>query len=130
MPDQAQILVVDDQRGVRHLLVDALMLLDIKADTASNGNEALARLTQSAYDLVILDMKMPGLSGLQVAVELHRHGKVPEIWLMTAYDDVELRQQAIVQGIHRQITKPFDVLQLVEDIRTWITAKQAEKALF
>ena len=66
------VLVVDDEKNIRLTLRESLKSLDLNVDAAVNGEEALAMAAQQKYDLVLLDLKMPGMDGLEVLRQLAR----------------------------------------------------------
>ena len=69
----ARILIVDDERTTRLSLSEIFSLRGANTSTAADGNEALAQIQQTTYDLIILDVKMPGISGLQVLEYVQQH---------------------------------------------------------
>jgi DNA-binding NtrC family response regulator len=103
-----RILVVDDEEVVRDSLRSWFEEEGYEVQTAASGKEALARLAEERWDLFILDIKMPGMDGL----ELQRHIKdaFPQavIIIMTAYASVDTAVQAMKEGAHDYVTKPFD----------------------
>ena len=84
-PTAKSILVVEDDRGLR-LALTRLLAEDFNVDEAADGTEALARLQSHAYDLVLLDLGLPGLSGLDLLAQLPTESPSPRIVVMTADD--------------------------------------------
>lgn len=103
------ILVVDDQMGVRRLLFEAFQEEGYKVDMAANGPDALEKINQVRPDIVLMDMKMPGMSGLEVLREVKKQDKDLKIILMTAYGELEIVAEAMALGVTEYVTKPFDI---------------------
>ncbi|MBC9784545.1 response regulator [Heliobacterium chlorum] len=113
-------MVVDDQKGVRQLLREALLIVGVTAELACDGQQALERLGQESYGLVLLDMKMPGMSGLEVLTEMRRRGDKTPVWMMTAYEEVKLYEEAQRLGAEQYVIKPFDVMDLAQKVNLWL----------
>jgi CheY-like chemotaxis protein len=64
--DKPRILIVDDEKNIRLTLSQALEVLEVETDTAANGEEALAKLKEKEFCLILLDLKMPGMDGMEV----------------------------------------------------------------
>lgn len=106
-----RILVVDDDEFVRNLVRVILKRAGYEADAAADGGEALEKIAGFQYDLIMLDLMMPRVDGLEVIQRLSGHDSVPPIVVMTAADDsmVERIPRKFVKAI---IRKPFDVSEL------------------
>jgi two-component system response regulator (stage 0 sporulation protein F) len=111
---EKSILVVDDQIGVRRLLVETFRDQGFEVDLAANGYEALEKLNDKAPDLILLDMKMPGMNGLEVLRQIKQKYPDQAVIMMTAYGELEIVNEAINLGVKECITKPFDINQLRE----------------
>lgn len=106
------ILVVDDQDGVRQLLQEILVNEGFEVSTACNGYQALELINSEFPEILLIDMKMPGLSGLDVLKALQdREHKCLSI-MMTAYGELEIIKEAGNLGASKFITKPFDIDEL------------------
>src|SRR5690242_1034277 len=103
-----KILIVDDEPSNRKILAQELTHKGFSVDTASDGKEALAKVTSSAPDLVILDYMMPDLSGLDVLKELCKNGSDVPIIMITAYGSIERAVEVMKAGAYDFITRPFD----------------------
>jgi len=110
---RARVLVLDDEAGVRDLLARALALAEYDVDTEADGRNALARMRQTFYDLLIVDLKMPGLDGLSVIREARRqHTNLPVI-IITGYSTESAAIEAVNLGVSGYLTKPFRVPQVL-----------------
>ncbi len=103
-----KILIVDDEEGMRKLLGRVLAKNGYESVTAANGNEALRLIESEQFDLVITDIKMPGMDGLQLLQELKEFDPALPIIVITAYGTVESAVQALRAGAYDYITKPFE----------------------
>lgn len=109
---QPSVLVVDDQIGVRLLVQEIFRDSSLRVLTAGHGQEALAVAALDQPALVLLDMKMPVMDGLETLRALKAlHPKVPVI-MMTAVGDGERVQEALATGAVTCVHKPFDIFEL------------------
>lgn len=112
------ILVVDDAPDMLQLLERSLEPeLQCEVKTARSGVEALSLLEQEPADLALIDMKMPGMSGMELLEELRRRHPWLTVVMMTAHGCIELAVEAIKSGAYDFITKPFDHDALVLNLR-------------
>src|ERR1700755_1642658 len=111
--DAARILVVDDERVIREILAEFLTLEGFSVHTVEDGEKALTELRLRPYDLLITDLKMPRLSGLQLLekVEAERLGVLTV--LMTGFGTVETAIEAMKKGAHDYLLKPFKVEEVI-----------------
>jgi len=103
------ILVVDDQDGVRQLLLEILRGEGFKVSSASNGYEALEELEKECPDLILVDIKMPRMNGLDLLREIKTRGYPCLPVMMTAYGELEIANEAMELGVRHFINKPFDI---------------------
>jgi putative two-component system response regulator len=112
MAEAGSILIVDDELGPRESLRMILKpIYDVH--TASNGQEALKFLQKEEIDLVTLDLKMPGLSGLETLKEIKKFKPEVEIIIITGYGTLTNAQEAIRYGAGDFISKPFNVADII-----------------
>jgi excisionase family DNA binding protein len=105
--DRPRILVVDDEQAVRDLLAKTLTMADYEVDTAGDGPSALDRLRAVEYDLLITDLKMPGMDGLSVIREARRQAAELPVIIITGYSTEASAIEAINLGVAGYLTKPF-----------------------
>ena len=107
-PTPPRVLIADDDADVLGTLVTILAVTDYRIDTVSNGVQAVARLRQTAYDLVLTDLMMPGLDGIEVAREAKKLWPAIRVVIVTAYPTTSSAINALNLGLDRYVTKPFD----------------------
>src|SRR5580658_151948 len=123
----ASILVVDDEAGIRESLEVLLSLENYAIKTAANGEEGLRMLDQSNFDLVLLDLALPGQSGLELLPQIkERQPELPVI-MITAYGTVDNVVEAIRAGAENFVQKPWDNEKLLADIRSAVARHHAEE---
>jgi two-component system phosphate regulon response regulator OmpR len=113
---EPHLLVVDDDARLRELLRRYLADNGFRVTTAGDAGEARANLASFEFDLVVLDVMMPGESGLDLTRALRREGRVP-ILLLTAMAEPEDRINGLEQGADDYLSKPFEPRELVLRIR-------------
>ena len=112
----AKILIVDDEPKIVRLVADYLAAAGFDVVTARTGDEALMRVRTDAPDLVVLDLGLPGLDGLDVTRTVRRNGELPII-MLTARDDETDRIIGLELGADDYVTKPFSPRELVARVR-------------
>jgi len=105
--DRPRILVVDDEQAVRDLLAKTLTMADYDVDSAPDGASAIDRLRAVEYDLLITDLKMPGMDGLSVIREARRSAPDLPVIIITGYSTEASAIEAINLGVAGYLTKPF-----------------------
>ncbi|MHC1698395.1 MAG: sigma-54-dependent transcriptional regulator [Geobacteraceae bacterium] len=104
-----KILVADDEESMRWVLSKALKRKGFSVDLAKDGDEALRMIHASHYDMAILDIKMPGLSGLELLDQIRELKKELLVVIMTAEASMKNAVEAMKRGAYDYITKPFDL---------------------
>lgn len=113
---KGSILVADDEESVRNLLSRVLSKMDYLVSTAANGEEVLAKIKVQSFDLVIMDIRMPKIDGMEAFKVLRLdHPNLPII-MMTAFSTVETTLETMRLGAFDYLTKPFDV----PDVKTLV----------
>lgn len=113
----AKILIVDDQLGVRRLLFETFREEQHTVEMAANGMEAIELLKSFEPDLILLDMKMPGMNGIETLEKIRSMNRGVSVIMMTAYGDTHNMEQAKELGILYYMGKPFDLFELRERVR-------------
>jgi two-component system response regulator AtoC len=108
-----QVLVVDDEESLRLMLVVLLKRSGYEATAVASGEQALAELEQRAYDVVISDLRMPKLGGLELVDEIHKRGIQTTVIVMTAFGSVDVAIEAMKRGAYDYISKPFRADEIV-----------------
>jgi excisionase family DNA binding protein len=104
-----RILVVDDEASIREMLTKTLTLAEYEVDAAPDGRAAIERLRLMPYDLLITDLKMPGMDGLAVIREARRYRPDLPVIIITGYSTEASAIEAINLGVAGYLTKPFRV---------------------
>jgi len=116
--EKKKILIVDDQYGIRVLLDEVFRKEGYTTFQAANGVQALTIAQNEDPDLVILDMKIPGMDGLEILKRIKNLNQDIQVIMITAYGELDLIQEAMRLGALTHFTKPFDIDELrrrVED---------------
>lgn len=112
MKQDISILVVDDQQDLRELLTRILAKEGYSVDSVANGEEALGRLRQRPFNLVLTDVKMPGLNGFDLIQLIKKEFPSVGVIVMTAYGDSYTVKDALLLGADEYITKPFKSFEI------------------
>jgi len=118
-----RILVVDDDDTIRFLLMDTLGALGYKTLGAVNGEEALTKITQEEVDLVVTDIRMPRLNGVDLLRQIKE--RVPDlpVLIITAYNYTYTKDQVLQSGADGFLAKPFRIGKIEEQIRSILKTK-------
>jgi len=108
-----QILLVEDDEIMRITVHDRLLREKWQVDTAVNGREALSRLEQKHYHLILSDIRMPGMGGMELLERARKHSPFTDIFMMTAYGSVEDAIACLRNGAADYILKPFEMDDLI-----------------
>lgn len=120
------ILVVDDDKSIRYSL-KRMLEEEYAVLTAQNGEDALAQMKESSPDLVIMDIRMPGQSGIEVLKEMKAIDPKALVILMTAYGTTETAIEAMKHGAFDYILKPFPILQMKELVKKAMALRKLMK---
>ncbi len=112
----AKILVVDDESSIRRTLKEILEFEKHDVDTASNGVEALVMAKEISYDVILLDIKMPEMDGIEVLDNLMKYSDVPVI-MISGHGTIDTAVEAIKKGAYDFIVKPPDLNRLLIAVR-------------
>jgi DNA-binding NtrC family response regulator len=117
MDTKASILVVDDEEVVRHSYARILDELDCDAQSAADGEQALHAMEQRPFDVVLLDVRMPGAQGLDVLKAIKQRWPASEVVIITGYPTVESARQALQLGACDYLAKPADPDEVIDAAR-------------
>ncbi|MCB9667626.1 MAG: response regulator [Myxococcales bacterium] len=115
--ERPRVLVVDDERVICEILADFLAMEGFSATTAEDGKAALAELSRVRYDLVLTDLKMPNMGGIELLDAIQAHTPHIVTIIMTGFGTVETAINAMKRGAYDYILKPFKVEEVVHAIR-------------
>jgi len=119
------VLIVDDEQVVCDILYDELSERGYLCTTALSGKDALAKLAAEDFDVVLLDIRLPGMSGLEVLREIWLNHSDTATIMITAVNDVNTAVLAIKWGASDYLVKPFNLDRVDASIRTALDTKQA-----
>ncbi|RKZ15643.1 hypothetical protein DRQ53_08475 [bacterium] len=121
---QARILVVDDEPMLRRLMSDRMQYWGCVIEEASNGEEALEQLKRSTFDLVLLDLKMPGMGGLDVLKRMRELNDETDVIVLTAHGSIEAAVEAVQGGAADFLLKPADFELLKNTVQRVLDARR------
>jgi DNA-binding NtrC family response regulator len=121
MPSRISILIVDDEESVRDSLYNWFRDDGYNVECAENAKKALSLLNEKEYDIVLADIKMPGMDGMEMHRRIKALPHVPIVIIMTAFASVDTAVQALKEGAFDYVTKPFDPDDLSHLIRNAAT---------
>ncbi|ADM68034.1 response regulator [Paenibacillus sp. SEL3] len=107
--EKKKVLIVDDQNGIRILLMEVFGSEGYETFQAANGKIALEIVEKEPPDLVLLDMKIPGMDGLEILKHLKTMNPDIKVIMMTAYGELDMIKEATELGALMHFTKPFDI---------------------
>ncbi len=123
------ILVADDERHLRNALFTALTRLGHAVELAENGQEAVNKFQTQRFDLVITDLKMPGLDGLGLLKAVKKLSPATPVIMITAYGSVEVAVEAMREGAQDFILKPFPAGVIEEAVNRALAAQPSETSI-
>ncbi|WP_277884428.1 response regulator [Paenibacillus polymyxa] len=107
--EKKKVLIVDDQNGIRILLMEVFGSEGYETFQAANGKIALEIVEKEPPDLVLLDMKIPGMDGLEILKHLKTMNPDIKVIMTTAYGELDMIKEATELGALMHFTKPFDI---------------------
>src|SRR5262245_527466 len=126
MSDAGRVLVVDDEAPVREVLGDYFVDRGYEVFSVRDGQEALAVFARERPDVVLLDVRMPGLDGLQVLRRLRETDPHVAVIMVTANEDVALAREMLSIGAFDYVAKPFDFEHLHRMVVTAVLASRRQ----
>ena len=125
--ENVQILIVDDEFSVRHSLTAWFQDEGYTVDVAASGEEALTKLAEKQWDIFFLDLKMPGMSGIELQKKIMEIQPDSTIIIITAFATVESAVEAMQNGAYDYLSKPFDPDYLALMVRNIIERKKLKE---
>ena len=127
-----KVLVVDDDKVLQQSVRQALEYHHFAVDVADNGKEAVNRVYGQKYDLVVMDVNMPEMDGIQALTEIKKHDPSVIVLILTAYSNVTDAVKAVKEGAYNYLEKPISAENLVALIEerhrrvAWVSASLPE----
>ncbi|MDH4071217.1 MAG: sigma-54 dependent transcriptional regulator [Ignavibacteria bacterium] len=119
------LLIVDDEESLRVLLESELVASsEFAVDTAADGSQAINQIQAKVYDVVLLDIRMPRVSGIEVLKFLHEYSPTTQVIILTNYADVKTAIQTIKMGAYDFLAKPYDIDELFNTIHRALERRQ------
>jgi DNA-binding NtrC family response regulator len=116
MSAKPRILIVDDEDRFRTTLAKLLTVRELEVKTAASGREALEELKANPYDIVLLDVKMPEMSGVEVLAEIKKIDRGLEVIILTGHASVDIAVEIMRLGGYEYLLKPCPLDELMEKI--------------
>ncbi|HSB77951.1 MAG TPA: sigma-54 dependent transcriptional regulator [Candidatus Methylomirabilis sp.] len=125
--DAINVLVVDDERPTRLLMEKELPRAGCEVTTAESGEQALEQLRNQDFDVVLLDLKMPGIGGMEALRRLRESGVSAEVVILTGHPDVNTAIEAMKLGAYDYLTKPFKLAEVEAVVQRAVERKRLQK---
>ncbi len=123
----ARILLVDDEVVFANNMSKLLTRRGYKVTAVNSGDAALQALMENAFDLVVLDLKMPGMDGLATMHEMRKLGLFIEVLILTGHGSIDTALEAIQLGAYDYVTKPCEITDLVSKIEAAFERKPTKR---
>ncbi len=124
-----KVLIVDDQNGIRVLLMEVFSSEGYATFQASNGKLALDIVRKESPDLVLLDMKIPGMDGLEILKHIKDIDTNIKVIMMTAYGELDVIKEATELGAITHFTKPFDIDEMRNAVNSQLNSDSSSDKL-
>jgi DNA-binding NtrC family response regulator len=121
---QGRILAIDDELNIRHLIKNEFSMEGFQVTTAKSGEEGLRLFSEHDFDVVLLDVKLPKMDGLEVLKRLKQNSKPAEVIMITGYGDIESAIGSMKLGARDYVTKPFKLRELLTLVRNAVNDKE------
>ena len=113
MAQKARLLIVEDEEAIRSGLVDVFVYHGYDVDTAEHGNDGLNKALSGQFDLILLDVMLPGIDGFEICNQIRQQDRQQPVIMLTAKSSDEDIVQGLTLGADDYVAKPFSVTQLV-----------------
>ena len=114
MDEKASILIVDDDVGMCETLFDIMEDRDFRPTIASDGYEAIEKVREAAFDAILMDIKMPGMNGVETFKQIKSIRPKTVVVMMTAYAIEGLIEEALREGAYGVLRKPLNVKRMID----------------
>lgn len=121
-----QVLVVDDENTLRHFLRLNLQEQGYQVTEAADGQSALSLIDQNSFDVALVDLRLTDMDGLDIVRHLRQVSPKTSVIILTAYATLDSSIEALRQGAHDYLTKPFDTTELLASVADGIARQSAE----
>ncbi len=121
MADKVKILLVDDEETIRTLLQHELQASGFDVDEADSGAAAIEKIGTTSFDIVVLDIRMPGMDGLEVLKNIRESNLAMKVIMLTGVDELKIARDSLKYGANDFLTKPFDYKILLSCINRVLT---------
>ena len=125
MPPKAKVLIVDDEERFRITLKKLLTANGLETNAVGSGMEAIEELQQQPYDVILLDVKMPGMSGIEALAKLKRINPEVEVIILTGHASVDVAVEIMKLGGYEYLLKPCPMDELLAKIESAFERKTA-----
>jgi two-component system nitrogen regulation response regulator NtrX len=112
-----KVLIIDDEKSIRNALRDILEYEKMQVEEANTGTEGLQKLEKEKYDLVLCDIKMPGIDGIEVLEKINEQGYSSPVVMISGHGTIETAVEAVKKGAFDFIAKPLDLNRLLVTVR-------------
>src|ERR1041385_8314358 len=112
-----KVLIIDDEKSIRRSLREIMEFEKFSVDEAEDGQSGFTKITSEQYDLVICDVKMPKLDGLELLQRLSKEAVDVPLIMMSGHGNIETAVEAVKKGAYDFLTKPVDLNRLLVTLR-------------
>jgi DNA-binding NtrC family response regulator len=127
MPVKAKVLIVDDEERFRITLKKLLTANGLETNAVGSGMEAIEELKKQPYDVILLDVKMPGMSGIEALAELKKISRDVEVIILTGHASVDVAVEIMKLGGYEYLLKPCPMEELLAKIESAFERKTARE---
>jgi len=127
MPDKIKLLIVDDEVKFLDAIAERMTLRGFEVTKASDGYQAFEAARRESFDLVLLDLKMPGIDGKQVLAELKSQHKYLEVIILTGHGSLDSAVECTKLGAFGYFPKPYELDKLLDTLRAAYEARMRKK---
>jgi DNA-binding NtrC family response regulator len=126
--DAIRILIVDDEEDLVGALAERLTLRGFDVETATSGADGLDHLAQREFGVVLLDIKMPGIDGLELLAEIKEKHPASAVILFTGHSSLADAEKGIREGAFGYLEKPVDIEKLIEEVRRAVDTEKGQRS--